>query len=600
MINRLTYGILAIWLTSCAIRPERGPAGGSDIVVPLWEDVSQDAVPAGSSRCDNVVALLIGIGQYKPATGWEPLQAQNDVAHLADVLKKQGVPARNIHSLLDHQATRAGIIQALQTLADTLRSGTHVLILYGGHARQIPDDNHDEADGQDEALVPFDAPPVSQTDVQGYLRDDELNQYFTRIRSTLGSTGLLWFLFDSCHSQTLNRGKTTHQRGGVAALKQARSATSVRYKSPGYSSEWFEKSTDRLGLAPYVLFAATTDGAPSFETTDAQGRSLGPLTRAVGETWMTVTAGETYRTFFNRVTAAMAQFAPYQQPTLEGDGNRAFASCVPRAVDASFRTRAEPVRITWPRTDRELTPLLTALPFVQPAATRPDIRIVRRSRGYTLVLPDAQPLTTTPVSAGECVEWIRQFFARNVLLNLHQTSPDFQVRATLQRLLVRDEGGQPIVTDTLPAESSAGVPAFRISADERMLLTLTNTGPKPFYVTVVDLLPDGKLHVLLPEADHASGEYQLQPGQSLRRRIRLTEPTGAEVYKLLLTPTPIALRSVLQTRGNQPVQHPYETLFDRIYTTRGAAKISPLSLSTRTGATADVAFWVEPHRVSVH
>lgn len=602
MTNWLLYGLIFGLLTGCSIKPKQGSTGGSDVVKPLWEEGSLDAMPTDTARCANVVALLIGISRYDPATGWEPLQAHHDVAHMAEVLQKQGVSAGRIHRLLDHQATRSGITQALQKLTDTLRSGTHLLILYGGHARQLPDDNADEADGYDEAIVPFDAPSVNQANTNGYLRDDELNHYFTCIRAALGPTGMLWFLFDSCHSQTLNRGKVIHQRGGITPLGLVKRAPKVRQKTPATLSEWYEKpAKERTDLAPYVLFAATTDGDPSFETTDAQGQSLGPLTRAVSEAWRDITPNETYRAFFNRVAVAMAQFAPYQQPTLEGDADKRFSSCKPPyTANTFFRTRAEPLRISWPRTDAYLTQLLMALPFVQQAATRPDIQIERWRRGYRLILPDHQPLTSRSVSADECAEWIRQFFARNVLLNLHQTNSDFQVRTTLQRLLVRSEGGQTVVTDTLPEERLAGVPVFRIAATERMLLTLTNSGLKPVYITVVDILPNGKVHVLLPEADHAFGAYQLQPGQSMHRRIRLTEPTGTEVYKLLLTPTPIALRSVLQTRGNESFQHPYESLFQRIYATRGQPAPVSVNLTNLTGASADVAFRVEPQRTSAN
>lgn len=593
MTNWLSYGLILWLLTSCAIKPERGPAGGSDVVKPLWEEVSLKAISNDTPQCTNVVALLIGIGQYDPKSGWEPLQAQNDVAHMAEVLRKQGVAATSIHQLLDQQATHAGITQALQKLADTLRRGSRLIILYGGHARQIPDDNGDEADGYDEAIVPFDAPAVNQPNTDGYLRDDELNQYLTSIRTALGPTGSLWLLFDSCHSQTLNRGKTAHQRGGIAPLGLSKRTPKVAQKSSEAESAWYETPTTRIDQAPYVLFAATTDGSPSFDTTDTKGQSVGPLTRAVGDAWRNLTPGETYRTFFNRVAVAMAQFAPYQQPTVEGDVNMSLATCSPQHTAGTFfRTRGETIRITWPRTDTYLTQLLTALPFVQPAATRPDIRIARRGRGYTIAANN-QPLATNLSTADDCVERIRQYFARNVLLNLHQTNPDFQVQATLQRLAVHTENGKTTVTDTLLNRNTSGVPSFQVSATERMGLRLTNIGTKPFYITVVDLLPDGDLHVLLPEAGHVATDYQIQPGQSIRRRIRLTEPFGAEVYKLLLTPAPIDLRSVLQTRGSQPPQHPYETLFQRTYTTRGQSTSASVHLTTLTGATSDVAFYVE-------
>lgn len=581
-------------LTSCTLKPGNGSTIGNDVITPLWEENNYSADQIDATRCTNVVALLIGIGQYDPAKGWEPIQAQNDVTVMTETLRKQGVPASNIHQLIDQQATRMGITQALQKLTDTLRNGTLLIILYGGHARQLQDDNNDEADGYDEAIVPFDAPSVTESNLDGYLRDDVLNQYFTKIRAKLGATGMLWLLFDSCHSQTLNRNPTTRQRGGVVPLGSTKRLTNRPTKNQTATSGWHEAPVRQANLAPYVLFAATTDGAPSFETTTAQGRSLGPLTRAVGEAWRNVNPKDTYRTFFNRVAVAMTQFAPYQQPTLEGDTDRHFRNCNPQPVTPShFYTRGETLRISWPPTDTYLTKAFAVLPFVQPAANRPDLRIEHRGRGYALFLAiNNQLLTKKPIAADECIEHIRQYFARNVLMNLHQTSPDFQIHTSMKRLAVRSENGQTVVTDTLPSSPTSSVPTFRISADERMELTLTNTGPKPFYVTMIDLLSDGRMHVLLPEIDHVESEYRIKPGESLRRRIRLTAPTGAEVYKLLLTPTPIDLRSVLQIRGSNQPNHPYERIFQRIYATRGQSQLSSANLSSETGATADVAFWV--------
>ena len=72
----------------------------------------------------------------------------------------------------------------------------------------------------------------------------------------------------------------------------------------------------------------------------------------------------------------------------------------------------------------------------------------------------------------------------------------------------------------------------------------------------------------------------------------MTEPFGAEVYKVLLTPEPIDLRAVLQTRGNAPTRHPYEALFQRTYVTRGTPEPAPVALSDKTGATAEITFWV--------
>ena len=591
-------GLLLGLLTACSIKPARGPAGGSDVVVPLWYDYSTHTLLTDTLSCTRVVALLIGIGHYDPASGWESLNTQNDVDLMVATLRKRGVSRTNIHTLTDGQATKNGIEKALKTLVDTVRPGSQLLVLYAGHARQLPDDNGDETDGYDEAIVPYDAPPASQSKPGGYFRDDDLNYYLTRIRAALGPAGSLWLLFDSCHSQTLNRGHMAQRtRGGTppmgkpAALRSKRSGNG--HMPSG--SDWYEPAAPTGNLAAYVLFAATTDNGPNFETTDASGRSFGPLTRAVCEVWNDRKTRETYRSLFTRMAAVMARYAPYQQPGLEGDADTPMTGCgaVTLTQSAGYSTTGEPVRVAWSRQDAGLTKTLADLPFVQLAGTHPDLRIDRRSRGYRLVAAaNNQSLSPDDLSATDCVERIRQYFARTVLLRLQQTNPDFQIRATLQRVTVKTEQGRTVVTDTLSALTTTGLPTFRTLPTERVVLTLTNTGPKPFYLTVVDLQPDGGLHVLLPGTGQNPTEYRLLPDQSLRQRVRMTEPFGAEVYKVLLTPEPIDLRAVLQTRGNAPTRHPYEALFQRTYVTRGMPEPVPVALSDKTGATAEITFWV--------
>ncbi len=599
--------LMGCQLAACSVRPGLGTTrnGGSDVVEPLWMQTTSRP-PVDTLRCTRIVALLIGIGQYEPASGWEKLNAQNDVELMAATLLRRGVEPARIHVLTDGQATKTAMLKALKTLADTVGRGSQILVLYAGHARQLPDDSGDETDGYDEAIVPYDAPLVHKFQPAGYLRDDELNSCLTQIRAALGPAGSLWLLFDACHAQTLHRGPSSpgleaqRRRGSVLPMGLPAKTRPKQPAASGPGSDWYETpSRPANQLAPYVLFSASTDGGPDFETTDASGRSFGPLTRAVAEVWGDGCPGETYRTLFGRVATTMTRYAPYQQPGLEGDADGPVPHCGWAGLvnERACRTTGEGLRVAWPDQDMVLTAMLQNLPFVQRSNQHPDLRIDRRNGHYRLwATAGEQRLLMPSGSAGACAERIRQYFARRVLFQLQQTNPDFRVKATMQRVAVQTRQGQTMVTDTLPAAVTAGLPVFTISARERVVLTLTNTGLKPACLTVVDLQPDGTLHVLMPGAGQLATSYRLLPGQSLSQRIRMTEPAGAEVYKILLTPEPVNLRAVLQTRGNYPARHPYERLFQRSYVTRGEAGTLPIQLSDAAGATAEIAFWVKNSR----
>lgn len=593
----VSYGVVLLLtgqLLSCSRMPGQGATAEGDAVQPLWFDQRVAPVPVDTLRCTKVVALLIGIGQYSPANGWEALSSENDVRLLETTLHQRGIHPARIHRLLNEQATKTGIEQALQTLADTLTSGSQLIVLYAGHARQLPDDNSDEKDEYDEAIVPYDAPPANWLQTSGYLRDDDLNRYLTDIRKKVGPAGSLWLIFDSCHSATLNRGPAQRTRGGIAPMGLVSHQSRSGRLTQSVSSGWYEVPATVADQAPYVLFGATTDGGESYETVDAAGRSVGPLTRALCEAWSDQRT-ESYRKLFERMTVIMARYAPYQRPSLEGDTDRLATGCgsVVATNESGYRTVGEPVRVAWPRQDAALTQALAVLSFVKQTSTNPELRIVRRNRGYRLILAaNNQPVAERAESREECTEWIQHYFARKVLLQLQQTNADFQVKAVMQRVAVHTGNGRVTVVDTLPNLITGVTPTFRALTSERVILSLTNTGRKSFYVTVVDLVPDGHLHVLLPEMGRPAGEYRLAPGQKLSRRIRITEPFGAEVYKLLLTPEPIDLQGILQTRGRAPVQHPYERIFGRIYAMRSTTGLAPVKLSENAGATADVVFWV--------
>jgi metacaspase-1 len=263
---------------------------------------------------DNRFALLIGIGTYPAALGVEPLNAQNDLRLMRQTLLGQGFRPGHILTLPDRQATRRAIEHRLDSLGRALPAGARLVVLYSGHGLQIPDDNRDEPDHLDEALLPYDGHPDKPATL---LRDDRLGTYLTRLRARVGPTGHILFLFDSCHSASMLRDNKAGSGRGVGTLP-----TSFLPR-PG-TSGWFERQARPLpGLGRYALLAATTDGQPSYECTDENGHPHGPLTLAICRAWQQRTP-PTYLAFFEQIRGQMAVLAPYQLPTLEGDRHARF------------------------------------------------------------------------------------------------------------------------------------------------------------------------------------------------------------------------------------------------------------------------------------
>ena len=123
-------------------------------------------------------ALIIAVGDYPDKSGWNSISSLNDVPLIKDVLLQQKFLEKDIKVIQNKQANKAGIIAALRNLLDESKPNDVVVIHYSGHGQQIFDDNGDEADGLDEALVPYDALAKYTTNYKGenHLRDDEIEQ----------------------------------------------------------------------------------------------------------------------------------------------------------------------------------------------------------------------------------------------------------------------------------------------------------------------------------------------------------------------------------------------------------------------------------------
>jgi hypothetical protein len=134
-------------------------------------------------------ALCVGINDY-PGTGNDLYGCVNDAKDWQAELEKRGY---QVTTLIDSQATRQAMVQALQSLVAGGKAGDKLVFTYSGHGSWLPDDDGDEADGRDEMLCPYDINSGQ------YLVDDDLAAIFDA-----KVTGVdLYFISDSCHSGTV-------------------------------------------------------------------------------------------------------------------------------------------------------------------------------------------------------------------------------------------------------------------------------------------------------------------------------------------------------------------------------------------------------------
>ena len=202
-------------------------------------------------------ALLVGISDYgntmEDPNKWANISGANDIELLTPLFKEQGF---SVTSLVDGEATHAGITKAFEKLIKSCKKGDLVYLHFSMHGQPFEDLNGDEPDGWDEALIPVDAQMYFEKgkyEGKNHLIDDELEKSVSTIRNKLGTTGKLFVVLDACHSGTSSRGDDDHVRGVREGFTR-----SGKYYTPDRSREqndYFRVPT-AVGQAPVTFIEA--------------------------------------------------------------------------------------------------------------------------------------------------------------------------------------------------------------------------------------------------------------------------------------------------------------------------------------------------------
>jgi hypothetical protein len=257
-------------------------------------------------------SLIIAIGDYQPKTGWSKISSANDVPLIKGALLKQDFKEENIFVLLNEQATRLGILKAIEDMQSRIKPGDIVVIHYSGHGQQIFDNNGDEIDDKDESLVPYDALVRYTSNYKGenHIRDDELGNIIANFRNTLGKNGQLLMLLDSCHSGSATRGGKS--RGGEATFAPPNWTPTSEKNTPG--SGLVEVTKVKEDAAPFVMLSGASADELNYEY-----EGYGSLSFAFNKAMSQLGSDVTYRKLFSSIAANMNVISPNQTPTIEGD-----------------------------------------------------------------------------------------------------------------------------------------------------------------------------------------------------------------------------------------------------------------------------------------
>jgi hypothetical protein len=274
-------------------------------------------------------ALLIGIDHYAPPAGavlpelpgehardsrfssgssWFSLQGPSiDVASM-QVLLKQTYGFTDIKVLPEEQATRQGILSAIDELVAKTKPGDIVVLYYSGHgSRRL--DTLSSKDQMDETIVPIDAWKGAED-----IRDKELAVRFNQI--VFDHQAHLTAIFDSCNSGTMARGLT---QSVLRALPyDDRDVAEEKRRDPSTVTEADLKRKPQDGDAIIVAAASASESAvEALYPDDHQfhGAFTRALVRVLTPSSQSMSAVDTVAAVSSMLHADRI---PFQQPSVEG------------------------------------------------------------------------------------------------------------------------------------------------------------------------------------------------------------------------------------------------------------------------------------------
>lgn len=201
------------------------PGERGSYVVTLQQGAAPQISANNSAR--RVYAVMVGISDYPGSGNDLPLTAE-DARKLQQALQRQGTLAAESVTLIDGQATRAGVRQAFQRVAAAAGPDDLFLFFYSGHGNQVRGQvSATEPDGKNETIEMVD----------GAITDDELNEMFQQVRSR---TALL--ILDSCFSGGFARDVVS--RPGVMGLfsseEDLTSSVAEKFQAGGFLSHFIQ------------------------------------------------------------------------------------------------------------------------------------------------------------------------------------------------------------------------------------------------------------------------------------------------------------------------------------------------------------------------
>lgn len=279
-------------------------------------------------------ALIVGINYA--GTGSALKGCLNDAANMQSFLAGRGFS--EIKSVLEKEATTAGIIAGLNWLIADTKPGDVILFHYSGHGSQLV--SSVEPDGYEEIICPIDLNWIDKV-----ITDDTLRQIFDKVPNGVNTTLIL----DCCHSGTML--DQTGTLGSTRTVEASAPTKGSRYLKPpakikkqldGCTLVNWETSRDVNATALLIAGChASQTAADAFIDGIYQGAATASLLKATA-----VDSAISYRSLVTNMQSYMVENKFKQIPQLDGSESlydQKFLQPFSFAIPPSVNTAPDPV-----------------------------------------------------------------------------------------------------------------------------------------------------------------------------------------------------------------------------------------------------------------
>ncbi len=162
------------------------------------------------------------------------------------------------------------------------------------------------------------------------------------------------------------------------------------------------------------------------------------------------------------------------------------------------------------------------------------------------------------------IEAVIGFARAKMISSLEINNPDFSSQINLKHVTLQNH--QPVFL----GDSIETYPTF--SLNQSGWITIKNTGNSDFYFTLLDIQPDGKINIILPDETKGFGYNEVRVESGKEKGFSITKfspPLGIEKFKVIMTNTPAdfsflnsKFRNSMFNKNSSPLENLFKDLVD--------------------------------------